>query len=323
MIDFPAPKMVETNGITMAVYEAGEKQDGKPPIIMCHGWPEIAYSWRHQLKAVSDAGYHVLAPDMRGYGKTDRPHAVEEYDMDHLTGDLVGLLDAYGYDKGIFCGHDWGGFVVWQMGVMHPGRVAGVIGVNTPFSDRFPMDPIELMRAGFGDDFYICWFQKEGEAEAAFEEDVARSLRFMYRKTQITLEEYDAQPAERKTVALGLGLKQPEEEWSAPLVLNDEEFAVYETAYKESGFRGGINWYRNFTRNWEKSEGVPQVVNAPSLMISAADDVVLPPRATEGMEDRVADLEKHIIDKCGHWTQSEQPDELNRIIIDWLQRRFS
>src|ERR1700716_2064363 len=144
MIEMPPLQYAETNGIRMGYYEAGPKTD-TPPVVLCHGWPEMAFSWRHQLKALSEAGIRVIAPDQRGYGATDRPEPVEAYDMEHLTGDLVGLLDHLKIDKAIFVGHDWGGFIVWQMPLRHIDRVAGVVGINTPHTDRAPADPIELL----------------------------------------------------------------------------------------------------------------------------------------------------------------------------------
>ena len=158
MIEMPPLQFAQVNGIRMGYYEAGPKTD-KPPVILCHGWPEIAFSWRHQIKALSEAGIRVIAPDQRGYGATDRPEPVEAYDMEHLTGDLVGLLDHLKIDKAIFVGHDWGGFVVWQMPLRHLDRVAGVVGVNTPHYDRLPADPIELFRKRFGDRCISCSFR--------------------------------------------------------------------------------------------------------------------------------------------------------------------
>ena len=158
MIEMPPLQFAQTNGIRMGYYEAGPKTD-TPPVVLCHGWPELAFSWRHQIKALSEAGIRVIAPDQRGYGSTDRPEPVEDYDMEHLTGDLVGLLDHLKIDKAIFVGHDWGGFIVWQMPLRHQNRVAGVVGVNTPHYDRAPADPIELFRKRFGDSMYIVQFQ--------------------------------------------------------------------------------------------------------------------------------------------------------------------
>jgi pimeloyl-ACP methyl ester carboxylesterase len=295
------------------------------PVVLCHGFPELAFSWRHQLPALAEAGFRAIAPDQRGYGETGGPKgraAVPLYDMAHLTGDLVGLLDALKLDKAVFCGHDWGGLVVWQMALMHPDRVAGVIGVNTPFLPRPPGDPIERFRQSFGDDMYIVRFQRWGEAEAVLDADIARSMRFWYRKSRLTLAEYDRLPAERKTLALLDVFQAPEERWSSPLVMSAAELAVYIQAFVRTGHEGGINWYRNFTRNWAMSEGLAQRIEVPCLMISAADDVVLRPEMTQGMEAHIPDLEKHVIADCGHWTQSEQPVALNRLMVDWLGRRF-
>lgn len=322
MVDFPAAKYCDTNGISMAYYEAGEKSD-KPPVILVHGFPEIAYSWRHQLPALAAAGFHAIAPDMRGYGKTDQPSAIEDYDMQHLMGDLVGLMDHLGYDKAIFCGHDWGGFVVWQMPLYHAERVAGVIGVNTPFMPRSPMDPIELMRMAFGEDMYIVAFQEPGKADAILNSDPGKALRFFYRKSGMTLKQFEALPQDQQSLAMLVALQEsPESEWTGTPVLTPEEYAVYLEAYEAKGFTGGINWYRNFTRNWQNSEGVVDHVPMPSLMICAEDDIALRPQMADGIEQFVPDVEKHLIPACGHWTQSEKPDELNALMVDWLGRRF-
>src|ERR1043166_6822464 len=153
MIDMPPLQFAQTNGIRMGFYEAGPKSD-TPPVVLCHGWPELAFSWRHQIKALSDAGIRVIAPDQRGYGATDRPDKVEDYDIEHLTGDLVGLLDHLKIDKAIFVGHDWGVFVVGQMPLPQKARGAGVIGVTPPHPTRPPADPIELFKKRFGDSMY-------------------------------------------------------------------------------------------------------------------------------------------------------------------------
>ena len=320
---FPEPHYVDTNDIRMAVYEQGPK-DGVA-VVMCHGFPEIAYSWRHQLPAVAAAGFRAIAPDMRGYGYTGGPKgkdAVPLYDVAHLTDDLAGLLDALGLDKAIFAGHDWGGIVVWQMALRHPDRVAGVIGVNTPFMPRGPVDPIAGMRMAFGEDMYIVFFQNFGVAEKIFEKDVARTMRFWYRKSPMKLADFDKLPADQKNFSFLKSFETDESTWIGEGLLTAEELDYYTRAFQKSGFEGGINWYRNFTRNWEMSEGQTQKVDAPSLMISAADDIVLRPELAIGMEQYVPDLEKHIIPDCGHWTQSEKPQELNALMVDWLKRRF-
>ena len=324
-MSFPQAHFVETNGIKMAVYEEGEGF----PVILAHGWPELAYSWRHQIPALAEAGFRAIAPDQRGYGKTGAPQnapqgeaAIPLYDMEHLTDDLIGLLDALQIEKAIFCGHDWGGLVVWQMPLLYPQRTAGVIGVNTPFIPRLSRDPIQAMREAMGEDMYIVFFQNYGKAEALLDKDVARALRFFYRKRRG--KEKPRAPSEaEKNMRLFELLAQDEKTWRGEALMRDEDHQIYAQAFQATGFGPGINWYRNFTRNWEKSESLEQKVRCPSLMISAANDLALPPESTMGMEKYIPDLEKHLIEDCGHWTQQEKPEALNHLIIDWLKRRFS
>lgn len=317
-INWHSPRYIETNGIRMAVYEQG----AGVPVVMSHGFPELAYSWRHQLPAIADAGFHAIAPDQRGYGLTDRPQAIEAYDIHHLTADLVGLLDALKIEKAVFVGHDWGGIVTWAMPLLHPHRVLGIIGVNTPFLPRAPMDPIALMRAAYGENMYIVFFQKPGIADALLAKDPGKTLRLFYRKTDITIEEFDKRPAEEKNLALVHALQADEGLWPGTQLLSPAEFDFYLDAFSRTGFTGGINWYRNFTRNWQTTEGMPQKVDVPCLMIMAENDIVLRPSLADGMETFVPDLEKHLIKNCGHWTQAEKPDELNRLMTSWLKRHF-
>ena len=314
----PHPHFVQSHGIRMAVYEQGSGF----PIVFCHGFPELAYSWRYQLPALAAAGFRAIAPDQRGYGLTDAPEGAENYSMRHLTGDLAGMLDALGIEKAVFCGHDWGGMVVWQMALMHPERVAGVIGVNTPHMPRAPMDPIALMKMAYGDDMYIVYFQTPGVADAALAADTAKTMRFFMRKGGMTLEEFDRQPPEAKNLALVAALQSDEALWPGELVMSQAELDVFVETFKRTGFTGGINWYRNFTRNWQESEGRSDKISVPCLMIMAENDVVLRPAMADGMEALVPDLEKHLVRKCGHWTQQEHPDETNRVIADWMRRRF-
>lgn len=318
MSDFVEPRFIDTNGIRMAVYEQGEGV----PVILCHGWPELAYSWRHQLPALAAAGFRAIAPDQRGYGKTDAPERIADYDIHHLTADLVGLLDALGIEKAVFCGHDWGGIVVWQMPLLHPDRVAGVIGLNTPFMPRAPIDPIAGFRAAFGEDMYIVWFQKPGVAEAVLDPQPEKLINLLMRRAGMSLDEYDAQPAERRNFAIKDMLKADQAMLSGEPLLNAAEIAVFADAFGRTGFRGGINWYRNFTRNWELTEGLRERIDAPCLMIMAENDAVLRPAMADGMAQYCPQLEKYLVRNCGHWTQQEHPEEVNRVIIDWLKRHF-
>jgi pimeloyl-ACP methyl ester carboxylesterase len=317
----PAPSFARVNGVRMAYYEAGPRVG--VPIVLCHGFPELAYSWRHQIAALAAAGRWVIAPDQRGYGLTERPEAVEAYDMEHLTGDLVGLLDHLGVEKAVFCGHDWGGIVVWQMPLMHPDRVAGIIGLNTPFIPRLPMDPIAMFRHAFGEDMYIVHFQKPGVADAQLAADVDKTLRYFMRKPSGTVADFAGRPAERRSLALQDGLAHYDPANDSNQLLAPEELAVFVEAFQRTGFTGGINWYRNFTRNWERAEGLPRRIDGiPCLMIMAEHDIVLPPSLADRMGDQISDLEKVLIEGSGHWTQQEKPGRVNAILVEWLERRF-
>jgi pimeloyl-ACP methyl ester carboxylesterase len=326
----PPLQFATTNGIRMGYYEAGPATD-HPPIILCHGWPELAFSWRHQIRALADAGIRVIAPDQRGYGATDRPEPVEAYDLEHLTADLVGLLDHLKIDKAIFVGHDWGGFVVWQMPLRHLSRVAGVVGINTPHLPRAPADPIEIMRKRFGDMMYIVQFQDPGrEPDRIFAARVEQTFDAFMRKP---LPRTDTPPAEPPAGGIGasrsLNLAFPQmiaayesaNDTRRP-ILSDEEKRVFVDTFTRTGFTGGINWYRNMTRNWQRSEGLDHTVRVPSLMIMAENDAVLPPSAADGMEKLIPDLEKYLVRDSGHWTQQEQPEEVSAKLIEWRRRRF-
>ena len=316
----PPVQHAKVNGIDMAYYEVGPRGQGVP-LIFCHGFPELAFSWRHQLAACEAAGVWAIAPDQRGYGLTERPAAVTDYDMEHLTGDLVGLLDHLGAAKGVFVGHDWGGIVVWQLPLMHPDRVAGIIGLNTPFMRRAPIDPIEGMRKVFGEDMYIVWFQKPGVADAALAADVDKTMRFFMRRPAAI--QQVAAPTGGSTFAFGDALKAWDKADTANQLLNADELAGFVETFQATGFTGGINWYRNFTRNWERSADLPTRIDGiPCLMIMAEKDVVLSPAMADGMEDVISDLEKVLIKDSGHWTQQEKPEEVNRLILDWMGRRF-
>jgi len=323
----PPVRYAKTNGIEMAYYEVGPRKG--VPVIFCHGFPELAFSWRHQLRAFEAAGLWAIAPDQRGYGLTKGPAEVEAYDIENLTADMVGLLDHLGVEKAVFCGHDWGGIVVWQMPLRHPERTAGVIGLNTPFMARAPADPIAIMRHRMGDEMYIVHFQKPGEADAVLDADVAKAMNFFMRRPILGETPPSAglaterKPGDPSVFALIKILEaydpalDPREKF-----LTDDEFAAFVESFERTGFTGGINWYRNFTRNWERSANIVEKVTVPSLMVMAENDAVLPPSAADGMEAYVPDLEKTLIRDSGHWTQQEKPEAVNTVIMDWMNRRF-
>lgn len=314
------PRGVALDPIRLSVHEAGPA-DG-PAVVLCHGFPELAYSWRHQVSALAEAGFRVLVPDQRGYGASDRPEAIEDYSLDHLMGDLVRLLDAREIERAVFVGHDWGGFVAWGMPVAHPGRTAGVVGVNTP-NMALPQTSLMRMAVPDEDKLYVLWFQQPGVAEGVLDGQVSLVFEKLMRA--------GSAPEQRQTLAEAGGeidanpFRRLEElpDFGEP-ILDAEELAVYVRAFEQSGFRGGINWYRNIDRNAEAHPTVgSQKLELPCLMVTAEWDMALRPELAAGMPATCSDLEIHGIEGCGHWTQQEKPDELNAILVDWLERRFA
>lgn len=336
----PPVRAVRANGIDLAIYEAGSG----PAVLLLHGFPGLAFTWRHQIPALAAAGYRVIAPDLRGYGLSSRPKAVEDYDLTDLLGDLAGLLDALDVEKAVFMGHDWGGLLAWQMPLFHEARVAGVIGVNTPFIPHWMLwlhpdlveaaapekkgfiadpkrDPLIQMREIYSPKMYVLLFQDGHTADDAMNRDVRGTLRNSYRKDLMTAAAWNDLPPEVANM----------EYYGQPLphqlpgkdVLTPEELDFYARLLQRTGFTPAINWYRNLSRNWQADRDVDQTIRVPSLMISGEHDVVLRPSMAEGMDAYVPDLEKHVVPDCWHWTPEEKPEELNRLTIGWLKRRFA
>lgn len=319
--DWPKARFVQANGVRLALHAAGP-EGATPPIVFCHGFPEIAFSWRHQMRALSALGFRVLAPDQRGYGASDTPKGVDAYQIEHLCADMIALLDAEGIEQAVFCGHDWGGFIVWEMARRYPSRVAGVIGLNTPHLPRAPIDPLRILEARFGPDMYIVFFQRPNEAEALFEADVEKTIRYFFRRSDVFPELFAARPAERRDLAFQRALPRFDATDTSSQLLTDVERAIYVEAFHRSGFHGPVNWYRNMSGNWARAAGLTDQIDQPCLMIMAQNDIVLPPSAADGMETRIANLEKVLIEGSGHWTQQEKPEEVNRVIADWMARIF-
>lgn len=317
---FPDPHYVELPGLTMAVHQMGPA-DGQP-ILLCHGWPELAHAWHNQMEPLAETGYRVLAPDMRGYGQTGGPTgegAVPLYDMEHLTGDLAHLCDALGLPPAIFVGHDWGGFVAWDMPLRHPDKVAGVIGVNSAYVPRPDIDPIELIKLVHGPDMYMLHFQPFGEAEKLLGHDTDRALRFLHRR----MPALQTRAPKKRALNMLKSMERPETDWPGTPLHEPKDHAIYVEAYERTGWEGGLNWYRNLSRNWRQSEDLPKDIVVPCLMVFAENDVVLPPSSGAEMASYIQDLETHTIPNCGHWTPTEAPDALNELMLNWLSRNFS
>src|ERR1700687_1753034 len=309
---------IETNGITMHVVEAGSGF----PVLLCHGFPEMWYSWRHQLRALAGAGFRAIAPDQRGYGETDAPQAIDAYTIHHLVGDLTGLLDALGVEKAAIVGHDWGGLLVWQMALLAPHRVAAVVGVNTPFFPRLPARPTAMMRAvAQGNFHYILYFQEPGVADAELNRDVRRSLRGVYQEIPKEIIEASKKIQPGVLGPQGGGLLDRLPDGPAGSFLTADDFEVFARAFERSGFTGGLNWYRNFDRNWELTAYLNGAkVTQPALMITAELDPVLRPEMADGMSMWVPNLRDTILIKgSGHWTQQEKPAEVNAALIGFLK----
>ena len=305
--EFPKPAMVPVNGIELEVYEAGRQNVGKP-IVLCHGWPENAFSWRYQIPALVKAGYHVIVPNQRGYGNSSRPTEVKDYDIEHLSGDLIALLNYYGYEDATFVGHDWGANVLWGLALLHPNRINGIVALALPYQLRGEKPWIEFMEEFFGSDNYFVHFnRKPGVADAILDENASRFLRNIFRKN-----------IPQKAPAPGMimiNLAKAEEPLGEPL-MSDSELDVFISAFKSTGFTGSINWYRNLDRNWHLLANADPVIQQPALMIYGNRDVI--PKF-DGLSEFVPNVEEVSLD-CGHWIQQELPEETNQAILKWLEQ---
>ena len=293
-----------------------EEGDGFP-VVLAHGFPELAYSWRHQLPALAAAGYRAVAPDQRGYGRSTRPDPIEDYDILHLTCDLLAVLDDLGEEQAVFVGHDWGALVVWQLALLAPERVAGVVGMSVPFLPRPPMPPTQLMRQMVGDAFlYILYFQEPGVADADLGRDAAETMR---RLLGPLVSGVTPDPSTFANDGRGFVERLPEVD-RLPDWLSQEELDHYVAEFSRTGFTGGINWYRNMDRNWELTEHVAGAkIEVPSLFVAGKLDPVLlmsPPTAMDGwLADHRGSV---LLDDAGHWVQQEKPAEVNAALLDFL-----
>lgn len=304
--------------MVLSTHQTGEG----PAVVFCHGFPDIAFGWRHQLSAVAAAGYRAIAPDQRGCGASTAPRDVGAYSIDALTDDLAGMLDALDIERAVFVGHDWGGFVVWAMSVLHPERVAGVVGLCTPYMPFPSVERHLSIVGGEAERQYVAWFQQEGVAEAAMDANVRTILERIFRS---------GTPLEKQAefaLADGRLNMNPFLEPAAWPILGDalttdEELDHYCYVFSAAGFRGGINWYRNIDQNAAAFPAIGHApVDVPCLMFTAENDPGLRPEFADGMGKYIADLERHDLLDAGHWIQQELSDQVNGHLIDWLDRKI-
>uniref|UniRef100_A0A8C6RZG8 Bifunctional epoxide hydrolase 2 n=1 Tax=Nannospalax galili TaxID=1026970 RepID=A0A8C6RZG8_NANGA len=267
-----------------------------PAVCLCHGFPESWFSWRYQIPALAQAGFRVLAMDMKGYGDSSSPPEIEEYAMEVLCKEMITFLNKMGIPQAVFIGHDWAGVLVWNMALFYPERVRAVASVNTPFMPPNPkVHPMEVIKSipTFN---YQLYFQEPGVAEAELEKNLSRTFKSLFRASDEGL------VAVHKVTEMGGLLVNTPEDPGLSKIATEEEIEFYVQQFKKSGFRGPLNWYRNMERNWKwycKGVGRQQM--------------------SKNMEKWIPHLKRGHIEDCGHWTQMEKPAELNQILIKWLK----
>lgn len=319
-------RMVETNGVRLRVAEAGHVEgETRPLVVLVHGWPESWYSWRHQIPAIAAAGYRVIAPDMRGYGHSDKPAAVEDYDITHLTADIAGLIDAYGAEKAIVIGHDWGAIVTWNTALLHPDRVSAMIAMSVPNGGRAPAAPTVGMKAanaGGENFYYILYHQEPGVAEKEYDSDPRGLLSRLYASPDTPRDPPTVTDPRRAASGWLPRLGKPRE---LPAWLTQADLDYITGEFEHAGFRGGVNYYRNMDRNWETT---PQLAGAriavPVAFLAGTDDIVIrgaKEPALRTQMSRVADDLRAVtlVPGAGHWIQQEKPAETNAFILDFLK----
>ncbi|MFC4347507.1 alpha/beta fold hydrolase [Kordiimonas lipolytica] len=324
------PDIITAGGFDLAVYRAGPDvaEADKPPVVLMHGFPEIAYSWRAQMGALAAAGYPVFAPDMPGFGASSAPKGRENYTMEKLTAAMAGMLDHYGIERAVFVSHDWGALVMWQLPFYQGERVLGLAGLNVPLLPHYPMDPMDMFRARFGDKMYIVRFQTEGACEPLLERDMAATFRYFLRKPDENTARPTDIPFAEKSLDLIGHLEKGESAWGGSPLMSDADIQVYVDAYAKNGFTAPLNYYRNMSANWQDQkrfldgEGNLPKVTVPCLMITAELDRACPPEIAVAMPDMVDDYEQIDLMGCGHWSQQERPDEVNEALLDWMGRHF-
>ena len=309
-------RRVETNGISLNIAEQGEG----PLVLMLHGFPESWYSWRHQFSALAEAGYHAVAPDMRGYGDSDKPFEIEAYNQVEVVNDIIGLIPALGYETAVVFGHDWGAPTAWSCALNHPDKVSAVGALSVPFRPRGDSPPLATLKAIFKDRFfYQLYFQEPGKAEAELEKDPALTIRKFYHMAsgEMNTSLLSEKPADADLLS---DLPDPGTEMGP--WISEEDVSFYANEFRQSGFRGPLSYYRNMDLTWELTKDSPRQISQPALFVAGERDGVILMAA-----DALKELDKHVTDlrvnklipKIGHWTQQEAPQEVNQALIQFLE----
>ncbi len=313
-------RSIESNGITMRIAEAGT--DG-PLLLLAHGWPESWYSWRHQLVALANSGYRIVAPDMRGYGETEAPTEVESFDIAHLTADIVGILDTLGEETAVIIGHDWGAIIGWHCALMYPKRFTGLIAMSVPYGGRPKQSPISYWNEKFGDQFfYILYHNEPGVAEAEYDSNPRALLSRLYLSPHSPREAPVVTDRRRRAGGWIDRLGAPK---GLPDWLSESDLDYFVSQFEKADFRGGINYYRNFHRNWEITENLKDAnVTIPTLFIAGEKDLVIArataDKLTQTMSRVTEDLKGVLlIPEIGHWVQQEAPNRTNEAILEFLR----
>lgn len=311
-------KIVVTNGIRMHYVDQGKG----PLVLLCHGFPECWYSWRHQIAALSAAGYRVVAPDLRGYGKSDSPKGVESYTIVEIVNDLIGLLDALGEKSAVIVGHDFGAVVSWNAALLHPDKFKAVAALSVPYSPRREDAPIATFKKfANGNFFYILYFQEFGAAEKELNSQVEKSLRSFYYSSSYESESARSQ-FRRPSRATKL-LETLIDPGKPPSWLSQSDLTYYVTEFSRNGFAGPLNWYRNLDKNWElMTQFKDAKIQVPTVFISGERDPVRfqTKRNFDELQLNVPKLTKTVlIPECGHWTQQEKPTQVNTALLEFLK----
>ncbi|MEP1230751.1 MAG: alpha/beta hydrolase [Litorimonas sp.] len=315
---WPNSHFIRSDGFQIATYSFGPK-DGLS-VILVHGWPEIAYSWKLTIPALITAGYRVIAFDLRGFGRSDVPVGDVHYAMPQLVGDIEAVMDGYGINHAAIIGHDWGASIVWHAARMISQRITKVIGICVPHTARAPAAPLSIIEKRAGRRHYFLEYKYRPDKVAElFSQDVDGFFRLMFRSVP------DDAIADDTFTFIPEKFKAFLKTGAPPLkgqILNDLDRAVFIEAYTRTGFRSGMNLYRNIDENWYLSEGMSDHISQPVLMISPERDLLLPPELAAPMKHMVDDFTQVRIPDCGHWAMWEQPEAVNAAILKWLNVKY-